>query len=249
LCCSGQVSNSNGDPRVAVAAFEQVTNLPLGSGGLRCSCWSAACGAGCRWRRSGDARADVVSVDNGLGDVHLGLVKPEDGVALLAVLIKKEGKAIFLGILDGFAADLLGDLAVSFLKVALVGILGVFGVALESLLLDVDILHTLAAFLVGSVGGQGLKLFLEGLNLGGLSVDGGLFGLVLLLDGGGGYLSFVGGNDSLLEGNDGDLRRDGGGSGCGCGRSGCGGLSEEGGRGEASGERSGKKKGTIHAVV
>ena len=199
------------------------------------------------WRRGGWCSytgCEVVGVDDGLGDVGL-LLPPEDGgELLLAADVEEEGEAVVLGILDGGATELLGNFTVGFLDIAVVGGLGLFDVALEGFLLGVDGLEAAGALFVGQGGGQSLILLLQGLNLSRLCIDGGLFGLELLLDVGDGLLAFVGGDYTLLEGDDGDLGGDRlgwgncGGLGWSWCRSCCRGLGEEGGGCEAGGQSS-----------
>ena len=209
-------------------------------------------------RRSCYAGSYVVRVDDGLGDIGAAL-PPEDGGKLLlsGAFVEQDGEAVILGILDCSAAELLGDLAVGFLDIGVVRVLGIFDVALESLGLVVDCLEASGALLVGDGGGESLVLLLEGIDFSGLRVDGILFGLVLFLDIEYGALAFVGGDDTLLERNDGDfclnsfrldLSLSGGSCGAGCGWCVGGGLCQEGGGCEAGCQRSSKDKGTVHAV-
>ena len=208
------------------------------------------------WSGSGYAGGHVVGVDGCLCDVGL-LLPPEDGgKLLLSADVEEQREAVVLSILDSGATELLGDLAVGFLHVAVVGGLGIFYIALESLLLGVDCLDAGGALFVRSCGGKGLELLLERLNFVGLGVDRILLGLELLLNIGDGLLAFVGSDYTLLECDDRDFCRDGlwsdngsGGSSCvswsGCG---CRSLGEEGGSCEAGGQGSSKDKGAVHAV-
>jgi hypothetical protein len=222
---------------------------------------SCGCAAGCSGslrRRSWDAGGYVVGIDDGLGDIGAALPPEDGGKLLLAAFIQQEGEAVILGILNRSAAELLGDLAVGFLDIGVVGVLSIFDVALESLGLVVDGLHAGSALFVGDGCGEGLVLLLEGIDLSGLGVDGSFLGFVLFLDVENGALTFVGGDDTLLKRNDGnfclngfrlDLSLSGGGGsswagGCGSVR----GLCQEGGGCEAGCQRSSKDKGTVHAV-
>jgi len=220
---------------------------------------SCGCAAGCRGslrRRSCDAGGYVIGIDGGLGDIGFALPPEDGGKLLLATDVEEQGEAVILGVFDCSAAELLGDLAVRFLDIGVVGILSVFNVALESLGLVVDGLETAGALLVGDGGGESLVLLLERVELSGLGVDGGLFGLVLFLDFEYGALAFVGGDDTLLKRNDGNLGGNGfrldlslSGRSCSAGGGRCfGGLCEEGGGCEAGCQRSSKDKGTVHAV-
>jgi len=223
-----------------------------------CGCGGATrcCGRSLR-RRSCDAGGYVVGINRGLGDVGFTLPPEDGGKLLLSADVEEEREAVLLGILDCRAAELLRDLAEDFLDIGVVGVRGIFDIALESLGLVIDGLETCGTLLVRDGGGESLVLLLEGLEFSRLGVDGGLLGLVFLLNLEGGALGFVGRDDALFESDDGNL--------CGnrfgldfglCGRScraggGCrgfGGLSQEGGGCEAGCQRSSKDKGTVHAV-
>ena len=95
---------------------------------------------GSLWWWSCYAGGYVISVDRGLGDVGFPLPPEHGWETLLSADIQKQREAVILGVLDSSAAELLGDLAVSFLKIGIVGILRIFYVTLESLLFRVDIL-------------------------------------------------------------------------------------------------------------
>jgi hypothetical protein len=219
---------------------------------------SCGCAAGCRGslrRRSCDAGSYVVGIDGGLGDIGFTLPPEHGGKLLLSADVQEQGEAVILGILNRSAAELLGDLAVRFLDIGVVGVLSIFDVALESLGFVVDGLHAAGTLLVGDGGGECLVLLLERIELSGLGIDGVLLGLVLFLNIEYGALTFVGGDDTLLKRDDGDLCGNGfrldlglsGRGGRGCRMRGCrcfGGLCQEGGGCEAGCQRSSKDKGT-----
>lgn len=203
-----------------------------------------------RWR-CGDAGLLVVGVDDGLRDVG-GRERPEH-VRGLRGDVEQDGVAVGLGVGLHGGGDLLGDLAEGFLPLGVVGGLGVFGVAVQLLFLGVDGAKAGGPLLIGEGCGSSLEAFLHGVDFGCELLEVSAPGLVLLLGGEGDLLSFVRGEDNLLEVDERDLGIDGGGSGCGCGgagRRGGGGSSLSEGerrRDEARGERGQKSEVTVHA--
>ena len=154
----GAESKKNGGPRASILFADSLCCCELLVG---CSCgarWGAAgaCGGGAE-----HAGGYVVGIDDGLGDVGFTLPPEHGGKLLLSADVEEQGEAVILGVFDCSAAELLGDLAVGFLDIGVVGVLSIFDVALESLGLVVDGLEAAARSSSEMVVGRAWYCFLR----------------------------------------------------------------------------------------
>ena len=126
------------------------------------SCRSRGFGSSRRLGRSGNAGLGVVGLHHGLGDIHRA-GRPQNR-ARLAGDIQNHREAILLGILvqnlDQLLADAVGNLVLLRLDVRV----RIFVIALQQLLLGVDLLQQLATGLVVQLVALGVELLLQLVN-------------------------------------------------------------------------------------
>src|SRR5579864_2761912 len=179
----------------------------------------------CRSRRRGrssDTGLHVISLNHGLGDVDR--LTPPENIALRPGLggIHDHAESVLLRILHNHRRHLLQDLRGNILLLAPKLFLGILHIAIEALLLGLDLFLQVAGGVLVQLVALRVELLLQRLKLVVLTLQLSLLGLKLLLQSLNFFLAFVAAEDRFLDVDGSDL----------------GGTSGPGGRGRRGARRS-----------